>query len=164
MSDHGIELREFKERQDQKTTEILVSAARKRPYLDFVHDERSEEARLSRELKTLRSAVNHVLSRIERATAWAGDKSSVYPAHFELRRNQAVEPFTRLQPKYMELREKIMNEALAFEESRRQLRWIYDTVQKMRVVQDVFKPEKTLLDRIINFGKDEALRQPRAHR
>jgi hypothetical protein len=148
------ELREFVERQAVKSTEILVSKARKRPYLDFVFNEREEEGRISLELKKLRNTANRVLARIARAEKWAAEKSEVNPAEFEARKMSLVESWRPFHGRFTALREAALHLALEFEEGRRRLRWIYEQVQMMHVVQESVPPPRPLLQRLFN-AKEE---------
>ena len=84
------DLRLFVEREEIKGMEVLVSAARKQPYLDFIYAERDEEARLAREFKNIRGAANHALERFSRAEKWSEERALVNPAHFESRKNNIL--------------------------------------------------------------------------
>jgi len=144
------ELREFVERQAVKDTEILVSKARKRPYLDFVFNEREEEGRISLELKKLRTTANRVLERIASAEKWAAQKAESNPDQFEAKKTYLVESWRPFHGRFTALREAALNQALEFEEGRRRLRWIYEQVQRMRVVEESVPQRRPLLQRLFD--------------
>jgi hypothetical protein len=142
------DLREFAERQAIKTTEIQVSKARKQPYLDFLFVEREEEGRMALEFKSIRTSANRMLERIAHADQWAHDRAQANPSHFEARKVQLLETWRSFHPRFKELREAILRHALDFEDGRRRLRWIYEQVQRMRIVQDSSPVRRPLLERI----------------
>ncbi len=141
------DLREFAERQAVKTTEIQVSKARKQPYLDFLFVERELEGRLALEFKAIRTSANRMLERLARADKWANDRAQANPAHFEARKVRLLESWRSYHARFGELREAVLRHALDFEEGRRRLRWIYEQVQRMRVVQDIPSARRPLLER-----------------
>ena len=143
-----VDLREFISRHADKETEVLVSKARKRPYLDFVFAEREEEGRVALEFKSLRASANRALDRIARADQWAADRAAADPARFEERKNALLETWQPFQKRFTEMREAVLHQALDFEEGRKRLRWIYDQVQRMRVVQDMTPVRRPLLERL----------------
>jgi chromosome segregation ATPase len=155
LSAMEAELREFVERQAVKSTEILVSKARKRPYLEFVFNEREEEGRISLELKKLRTTANRVLERIARAEKWAAERAEANPDHFEARRTSLVESWRPFHGRFTSLREAALHQALDFEEGRRRLRWIYEQVQRMRVVEESVPQRRPLLQRLFK-SKEES--------
>ncbi len=140
-------LREFAERQAVKTTEVQVSKARKQPYLDFLFSEREEEGRIAMEFKILRAAIKQTLGRLARADQWVADRAAASPAHFEARKNLLLEIWRDFHSRFGVIREAVMRHALDFEEGRRRLRWIYEQVQRMRVVQDIPATRRPLLER-----------------
>lgn len=141
------DLREFAERQAVKTTEVQVSKARKQPYLDFLFIEREEEGRMALEFKAIRASANRMLERLAHADQWAHQRAAADPAHFETQKVQLLETWRAFPPRFGELREAVLRYALDFEEGRRRLRWIYEQVQRMRVVQDVPGARRPLLER-----------------
>ena len=130
------ELRGFLERETVKGMDILISSARKRPLLDFVYAEREEEARLAREFKSVRGAVNLTLGRFAQAEKAVSQKALAHPGYFENRKNSLLGSWEAVQKRFYQLREETLNQALSFEEGRRRLRWVYDTVQRLRVVHE----------------------------
>jgi hypothetical protein len=148
------ELREFVERQAVKGTEILVSKARKQPYLDFVFSEREAEGRLSLEFKSLRATTNRVLERVARAEKWAAQKAEANPAYFESSKNSLQEMWRPFHQRFTVIREAVLHQALDFEEGRRRLRWIYEQVQRMRIVQENIPQRRPLLARLFNSQED----------
>jgi hypothetical protein len=148
------DVRGFVERETVKGMEVLISSARKRPYLDFVYAEREEEARLAGEFKRLRGAANHALERFTRADKWASQKVLANPAYFEIRKNQILDLWSPIQRRIQQIREGTLNQALAFEEGRRRLRWFYDAVQRMRVVHETAPRRKPLLERLFKPQED----------
>ncbi len=145
-----VELKEFIQRQATKGTEILISSARKRPYLDFVYVEREEEGRLARAFKTVRGAANHSLDRFARAEKWAAERVTVNPGYFEIQKNQVLDAWRQPQKRFQTIREGVLEQALSFEEGRRRLREIYEIVQRMRVVQETPPRPRPLLERLFN--------------
>jgi hypothetical protein len=143
-----VDLREFAERHADKTAEVLVSKARKRPYLDFVFIEREEEGRLALDFKSIRATANRALERIARADQWVADRAAANPAHFEERKSSLLETWRPFYKRFSELREAVLHQAIDFEESRKRLRWIYDQVQRMRIVQDSIPARRPLLERL----------------
>jgi hypothetical protein len=141
------DLREFAERQAVKTEEIQVSKSRKQPYLEFLFSEREEEGRIALELKIIRTTTNRVLKRLARADKWVMDRAEANPAHFEARKIQLLEMWSPFHARYRELREAILRHALDFEEGRRRLRWIYEQVQRMRVIQESVPVRRPFLER-----------------
>jgi hypothetical protein len=150
-----IELREFVERQAVKTTEILVSKARKQPFLDFVYREREEEGRLATAFKNVRSSANRALERIARAETWASQKAETNPAIFEIRKNLLLEAWQPARQRLNGLRDAALQQALDFEEGRRRLRWMYDQVQQMRVVEESTPQRRPLLERLFSPSEDK---------
>jgi hypothetical protein len=130
------DIRGFMERQAAKDAEIVVSRARKQPYLDFVYREREEEGRLSSELKSIRFATNKTLERFASAEKWAADSAQAYPEQFEDGKEELSAFWRPFQKRFGELRELALHQALNFEEGRRRLRWVYEQVQHVRVVQN----------------------------
>jgi hypothetical protein len=145
-----VELREFVERQAAKTTEILVSKARKQPYLDFVFNEREEEGRLSLDLKAIRATANRVLERVARIEKWVAEKADANPAYFESSKNNLLEMWQPFRERFTVIREAALHQALDFEEGRRRLRWIYEQVQRMHIVQESTPQQRSLLQRLFN--------------
>lgn len=145
------ELKEFAAREAFKGTEIFVSSARKRPYLDFVYAEREEEARLARQLKGARGSANHALARLARFETRAAQNADTSPAYFEIRKNQLLDGWRPVQRRFAKIREAALNQALAFEEGRPRLRGIYETIQRMRVIQETPPRRRPLLDRLFNL-------------
>jgi hypothetical protein len=143
-----VDLREFVERHAEKATEVLVSKARKKPYLDFVFVEREEEGRLALDFKSIRGSANRTLERIARADQWVTDRAAANPEHFEARKSNLLETWRPFHKRFSELREAILHQAVDFEEGRKRLRWIYDQVQRMRVVQDSVPTHRPLLERL----------------
>ena len=143
-----VDLREFDARHPDKAAEVLVSKARKRPYLDFVFAERDEEGRLALGFKGLRATANRALERIARADQWVADRAAANPEHFEARKNTLLETWRPFHRRFSDLRAAILLQALDFEEGRKRLRWIYDQVQRMRIVQDSFPVHRPLLERL----------------
>jgi len=131
-----VDLREFNQRHADSAKEVMVSRARKRPYLDFVFIEREVEGRLALDFKSLRATANRALERIARADQWVADRAAANPQHFEARKNSLLETWRPYHKRFTELREAVLHQALDFEEGRKRLRWIYDQVQRMRVVQE----------------------------
>lgn len=144
------EIRGFLDRQAAKTQEIMVSRARKQPFLDFVYLERESEARLAAQMKTVRLSVNRTLERIARAQKWASDRASQNPREFAARQDAFQAQIMPLQRQFALLREKALELALTFEGGRQRLRWIYEQVQRMRVVAEAPAPKTPLLHRL--FG------------
>ncbi len=143
-----VDLREFAERHPDQSVEVLVSKARKKPYLDFVFAERDEEGRLAFDFKGLRATTNRALERMARADQWVTDRATASPEQFEARKNALLETWGPYHQRFSELRDAVLNQALDFEESRKRLRWIYDQVQRMRVVQDNIPVRRPLLERL----------------
>lgn len=141
------DLREFAERHSLKTVEVLVSKARKQPYLDFVFSEREEEGRISMGFKDLRASANRALERITRADQWVADRAAANPSHFEERKSSLLGTWHPFHQRFSELREAVLQQALDFEEGRKRLRWIYEQVQRMRVVQESVPARRPLLER-----------------
>ena len=107
-----------------------------------------EEGRIAIELKTLRAAINQSLERLGRADRWVAERATANPAHFEVRKNQLLETWHPLHERFAGVREAVLRQALDFEEGRRRLRWIYEQVQRMRVVEDrVAAPRRPFLER-----------------
>jgi hypothetical protein len=147
------ELRGFIDRQAAKETEIMVSKARKQPYLDFIYHEREEEGRLALRLKSMRTSINHTLERITRAQAWVTEQARANPDVFEPRKDaflQRVHPF---QKQFSDIRERTLELALSFEGGRQRLRWIYEQVQRMRVVQEMPTVRTPLIERLFGSGE-----------
>ena len=142
------DLRAFVQRHADKTTEVLVSKARKQPYLNFVYAERDLEGKLAAEFKNIRSTVNQALERLARADQWVADRAAASPTHFEERKTSLLSTWRPFRKRYGDLRDMVLEQALDFEESRKRLRWIYDQVQRMRVVQEVAPARKPLLERL----------------
>lgn len=147
------ELREFVERQAARDTEVLVSKARKQPYLDFVYLKREEEGRLSIELKSIRATLNRALDRIGRAEKWIARMAEANPAQFEMRKNDLLATWRPYHKRFSDLREAALHQAMEFEEGRMRLRWIYEQVQRMRVVESSASTRRPLLERL--FGSRE---------
>jgi hypothetical protein len=143
-----VDLREFAERHADKAAEVLVSKARKQPYLDFVFAERDEEGRMTLDFKSIRATANRALERIARADQWVADRAAANPEHFEARKSSLLETWRPFHKRISELREAILHQAVDFEEGRKRLRWIYDQVQRMRVVQDAIPARRPLLERL----------------
>jgi hypothetical protein len=143
-----VDLREFAERHADKSAEVLVSKARKRPYLDFVFVEREVEGRLALDFKSIRASANRALERIARADQWVADRAAANPEHFEARKTALLDTWRPYSKRFGDLREAILHQAVDFEESRKRLRWIYDQVQRMRVVQDSIPNRRPLLERL----------------
>ncbi len=150
------ELHTFMDRETNKGVEIFVSSARKRPYLDFVYAEREEEGRLSREIKLLRLGTQNILARFARADRWASDKVRSNPAQFEVRKTQLLNMWRSFQTRSQALQNEMPIRETAFDEGRRRLRWIYESIQRMRVLDDVVVPpkRKPLLYRLFNINDD----------
>ncbi len=147
------DLRAFLERQAAKTTELMVSKARKQPYLDFAYHEREMEGKLSTEMKFLRTSVNRMMDRITKAQSWVGDRAAQAPGHFDDRKQDTMMSLARHRARFNELREKIMELALFFESGRQRLRWIYEQIQRMHVVSELNVDRRPLLYRL--FGIED---------
>lgn len=143
-----VDLKEFAERHASKTTEVLVSKARKQPYLDFVYLEREIEGKITLEFKDIRASVNRVLERLGRADQWVADRAAANPDHFEARKSTLLETWQPFHQKFGDIRENILHQALEFEEGRRRLRWIYEQVQRMRVVHESAPARRPFLERL----------------
>ena len=126
------------------------------PYLDFVYAEREEEGRLSREIKLLRLGTQNILARFARADRWASDKVRSNPAQFEVRKTQLLNMWRSFQTRSQALQNEMPIRETAFDEGRRRLRWIYESIQRMRVLDDVVVPpkRKPLLYRLFNINDD----------
>lgn len=146
-----IELREFIERQAVKTAEIVVSSARKRPHLDFVFNEREEEGRLAIGLRDIRREASRALARLSAGERWAGKKADANPAYFEIPKRQILEAWSQVQERLAGISEASVNQGLAFEEGRQRLRWVYETVQRMRALPDAPAAPRPFLHRLFNF-------------
>ncbi len=149
-----VELREFVDRQTHSAYEIFVSSARKKPFLDFVVEERDHESQLGKTLRSLREGVMLTLKRLETAITWAKDRAGYQPAKFELHRKQIELLSEPLRGRYETIRIHVMNDALLFEEGRKRLRDVYEMVQKMRVIESPQKPARTFFDRLLNYEKE----------
>lgn len=142
------DIRTFLDRQSIKTTEIMVSKARKQPYLDFVYGEREEEGRLALKMKTLRTTVNKTLERLSRAQTWVTEHAAQNPEQFGSRKDAFLETLHPFHKCFTDLRESALEQALGFEGGRQRLRWIYEQVQRMRVVQETPAERTPLLERL----------------
>lgn len=147
------DLRSFLDRQAAKTTEIMVSKARKQPYLDFAFREREEEGQLSQRMKSIRSTANRMLDRLTKANAWVFAKAEQSPGYFESNKDEFMTGLAFQRTQFSELREKALTLALYFEEGRQRLRWIYEQIQRLRVVPDSPPVNKPLIERL--FGSNE---------
>lgn len=116
------ELRAFLERQTAKTTEIMVSKARKQPFLDFVYVEREEEGRLALKMKSVRSTVNKTLERLNRAQQWVITRAAQNPEQFGPRKDTFLNTLRPFHKQFTDLRESALEQALAFEGGRQRLR------------------------------------------
>src|SRR5262249_31129940 len=105
----------FVDRHAVRTAEVLVSKARKQPYLDFVFLEREEEGRLSVAFKSVRTTVNRVLERIARAEKWVLERAEANPEHFEVRKTQLLSAWRPYGKRFAALRESVLQQALEFE-------------------------------------------------
>jgi len=149
-----IELHQFKQHEAALSGDIFVSSARKQPFVDFALAERQEESRLNRDLRLLREAANLYLNRLEEASSWAQQRADYHPVSFEHCKNQIQDTTRDTRERYAALRNRIMNSALLFEEGRKRLRWIYDTVQLMRVVPTLNKAKRSFWDRLLNYESE----------
>ena len=59
-----------------------------------------------------------------------------------------------LQQRLAQLSRQALNLGLPFEESRQRLRWIYETVQTMKVVETAPARRRPLLHRLFNVSED----------
>lgn len=142
------EVRAFLDKQTSKTSEIMVSKARKKPFLDFVYLEREEEGRLALRMKAVRSTVNRMLERLTRAQEWVVARAAQNPEEFGARKDAFLETLKPFHKLFTGLRESALEQALAFEGGRQRLRWIYEQVQRMRVVQETPSERAPLLERL----------------
>lgn len=148
------ELQEIVNRQTDQTTDLMVSKARKAPYLDFLFLEREEEGRISQEFRKISAEVRRALHRLSLPEAWIAQKTTNFQAYFEIRKNQIFEPWRPLQQKLDALSEETLHLGLAFEEGRKRLRRIYEMVQKMKIVESSFTAPRPLLHRLFNLKDD----------
>ena len=150
------ELQQTINRQTDKTADIMVSKARKGPYLDFLFQEREEEGRISLEFRKMSTQVRRELHRLSLPESWIAQKTMDFPAYFEIRKNQIFEPWRPLQQKLDHLSEETLHLGLAFEEGRKRLRGIYEIVQKMKIVEPAFTApvRRPFLHRLFNLQDD----------
>jgi hypothetical protein len=146
------ELRDFLNRQTVQTAEILVSSARKRPYQDFLFLEREEEGKLTLELRAIGAASARALKSLSRSLEASAGKAGAGSAQFEISRNQILEAWRPVQQRFAKLYEENAAQGLLLDEGHARLRWMYETVQKMRVVEEAAPPSRPLLHRLFGIG------------
>jgi len=148
------ELREYASRPSEKAAETMMPSARKRLYLDFLFSEREEEGRLALETKSIGAQTSRSLQRLSRVEAQVAKKADENPAHFEIRKNQVFEVWRPLKQRLMQISQRTVNLGLPFEEGRQRLRSIYETVQKVKVIETPPSRRKPLLYRLFNISDD----------
>jgi len=154
LSHKEAELQEIVNRHPNQTAGIMVSKARKGPYLDFLFLEREEEGRISLEFRKMSAGVRRELRRLSLPETWIAQKTMDFPAYFEIRKNQIFEPWRSLQQKLDHLSEETLHLGLTFEEGRKRLRGIYEIVQKMKIVESTFTAPRPFLHRLFNLKDD----------
>jgi hypothetical protein len=149
-----IAFAELKNRQGNPVDGLMVPAGRKSASLDFVYLEREEEGRLSLEFKRIREDIRLALHRLSRPETWVRQKETAFPAYVEIRKNQVFDLWRPQQKKLDTLSEDTLHLALTFEEGRKRLRGIYETIQKMKVLEPSPTTSKPLLHRLFNLKDD----------
>jgi hypothetical protein len=147
------EVKRFVENEAVKTTEILVSATRKRIHMDFVYNEKDEEARIARRFRLLRQRVYLIVRRLSRGEKWLPPIVETHAAVFEVRKKELLESWRPAEERYRQLEEAVLKWAGVFEEGRQRLRWIYETARQMRVVETTLR-RRPLLERLFNLKPD----------
>jgi hypothetical protein len=154
LSVKAIELTGMMNRQVEGSAGLLVSSAQRSKNLDFVFIEREEEGRLSIEFKKISADIRQSLNRLSRPETWELEQAKFFPAYAEIRKNQVFEPWRPLQQKLDTLSEETLHMGLLFEEGRQRLRGIYETVQKMKIVEPALTAPRPFLHRLFNLTDD----------
>jgi hypothetical protein len=134
--------------------ESMITASKKRAFLEDVYKAREKEGELARHFKILRGQANFALERLARVESWISQKAESHPAYFEMQKNQVWETWRPYHTRFTQLREITLHQALLFEEGRTRLRALYDTLQRMRVVQDEPPVRRPLLERLFHARED----------
>jgi len=145
-----IDLKDVKQKAEDRTEPLLVSRARKQPELDFLAENLAKDADLGLQLHRLRRTVALSLGRLYRVSHLLERHARVNEGLFEIRRKQITEDLKNSQNQYFGLREKVLADALLYESCRRKLRWLKEAVNALRCIEDVYRAPESAWKKFVN--------------
>lgn len=151
LSQKQEDLQEFKQKGADKVERLLVSRARKKPELDFVKAHSAKSDLLAYALQQLRRSINHSLGRIQSAYAALEIRANENQVFFEIHKDEIQAALKPCEKTFLEHREAILSDALLYESCKRQLRWIQETVNGLRCIEDFYHPPEPFWKKFFRF-------------